>query len=379
MKNSYKILAINPGSTSTKIAVYENEKLIFKETISHSNSDLEKFDKITDQFKYRKDIILDTIKKHNFDLNELDAIVGRGGNFKPVEGGTYKVNKEMINDLIIGVMGHHASNLGAIIADAIANDLGLSAYIVDPVVVDELEDYARISGMPEIERKAKAHPLNQKAVARLAAAELGGKYSDYNFVVAHMGGGISIGAHKNGRIVDINNCLDGEGTFTPERAGGLPVGSLVEMCFSGKYTIQEIKKKITGKGGLVAYLGTNDAMEVKKRIAAGDKYAKLIYETMAYQIAKDIGAAATVLKGKIDNIILTGGLAHDDVLVQWIKERVEFIAPVKVYPGEFEMHAMVQGVIRVLTGEEELKIYRWLKPTMMWVNYSFKLSISNKL
>lgn len=357
MKNSYKILAINPGSTSTKIAVYENENLIFRETIYHSNSDLEKFDKIIDQFEYRKEIILDTIKKQSFNLNELDAVAGRGGNFKPVEGGTYKVNQEMIKDLIIGVMGHHPSNLGAIIADAIAKELGLSAYVVDPVVVDELEDYARISGMPEIKRKAKSHPLNQKAVARLAAAELGGKYPDYNFVVAHMGGGISIGAHKNGRIVDINNCLDGEGAFTPERTGGLPVGSLVEMCFSGKYTIQEIKKKITGKGGLVAYLGTNDAMEVKKKIAAGDKYAKLIYETMAYQIAKDIGAAATVLKGKIDNIILTGGLAFDDVLVQWIKERVEFIAPVKVYPGEIEMQSMVRGVIRVLTGEEKLKIY----------------------
>lgn len=357
MKNSYKILAINPGSTSTKIAVYENENLIFRETISHNNSDLEKFDKIIDQFEYRKDIVLDTIKKQNFDLSELDAVAGRGGNFKPVEGGTYKVNQEMIKDLIIGVMGHHPSNLGAIIADAIAKDLGLSAYVVDPVVVDELEDYARISGMPEIERKAKSHPLNQKAVARLAAAELGGKYSDYNFVVAHMGGGISIGAHKNGKIIDINNCLDGEGTFTPERSGGLPVGSLVEMCFSGKYTIQEIRKKITGKGGLVAYLGTNDAMEVKKKMAAGDKYAKFIYETMAYQIAKDIGAAATVLKGNIDNIILTGGLAYDDVLVQWIKERVEFIAPVNVYPGEIEMQAMVQGVIRVLTGEERLKTY----------------------
>ncbi|MFA7549625.1 MAG: butyrate kinase [Sedimentibacter sp.] len=357
MKNSYKILAINPGSTSTKIAVYENENLIFRETISHSNSDLEKFDKIIDQFEYRKDIVLDTIKKQNFDLSELDAVAGRGGNFKPVEGGTYKVNQEMIKDLIIGVMGHHPSNLGAIIADAIAKELGLSAYVVDPVVVDELEDYARISGMPEIERKAKSHPLNQKAVARLAAAELGGKYSDYNFVVAHMGGGISIGAHKNGKIIDINNCLDGEGTFTPERSGGLPVGSLVEMCFSGKYTIQEIRKKITGKGGLVAYLGTNDAMEVKKKMAAGDKYAKFIYETMAYQIAKDIGAAATVLKGNIDNIILTGGLAYDDVLVQWIKERIEFIAPVKIYPGEIEMQAMVQGVIRVLTGEERLKTY----------------------
>ncbi|HCX60869.1 MAG TPA: butyrate kinase [Clostridiales bacterium] len=357
MKNSYKILAINPGSTSTKIAIYENENLIFKETISHSNSDLEKFDRISDQFEYRKKIILDTVKEQNFNLSELNAIVGRGGNMKPVEGGTYKVNEEMVGDLTVGVMGQHASNLGGIIADAIAKDLGLSAYVVDPVVVDEFEDYARISGIPEIKRKSKDHPLNQKAVARLAASELGGAYSDYNFVVAHMGGGISIGIHKKGRIIDVNNCLDGDGTFSPERSGGLPVGSLVEMCFSGKYTMHEIKKKITGKGGLVAYLGTNDAREVKKRISEGDKYAKLIYETMAYQISKDIGAAATVLKGKVKSIVLTGGLAYDEDLVQWIKERVEFIAPVKVYPGENEMQAMVQGVIRILNGEEKLKVY----------------------
>lgn len=357
MKNSYKILAVNPGSTSTKIALYENENLIFKETISHKASDLEKYDKISDQFEFRKQIIIDTIKEQNLNLKEVDAVVGRGGNMKPVEGGTYRVNEEMVKDLAIGIMGQHASNLGGMIADALAKDLGLPAYVVDPVVVDEFEVYARISGMPEIKRKSKSHPLNQKAVARLAAHDLGGDYSDYNFVVAHMGGGISIGAHKKGKLVDVNNCLDGEGTFSPERSGGLPVGSLVEMCFSGKYTIQDIRKKITGKGGLVAYLGTNDGIEVQKKISAGDEYAKLIYETMAYQIAKDIGAAATVLKGKIDNIVLTGGLAFDDVLVQWIKERVEFIAPVKVYPGENEMQAMVQGVIRVLNGQEELKIY----------------------
>lgn len=358
MKNSYKILAINPGSTSTKIAIYENENLIFKEAITHNTSDLEKYDKISEQFEFRKQIILDTIKEQSFNLSELDAVVGRGGNMKPVEGGTYKVNEKMVRDLKIGVMGQHASNLGGMIADSIAKDFKLSAYVVDPVVVDEFEVYARISGIPEIKRKSKSHPLNQKAVARLAASELGGEYSDYNFVVVHMGGGISIGAHKKGKLVDVNNCLDGEGTFSPERSGGLPVGSLIDMCFSGKYTIQDIKKKITGKGGLVAYLGTNDGREVKEKIEAGDKYAELIYETMAYQIAKDIGSAATVLKGKIDYIVLTGGLAFDDVLVQWIKERVEFIAPVKVYPGENEMQAMVQGVLRVLNGQEILKIYK---------------------
>lgn len=357
MKKSYKILAINPGSTSTKIALYENEDVLYKETMSHSNADLEQFNKISDQFEFRKNIILNILKEQNINLGELNAIVGRGGNMKPVEGGTYQVNEAMVRDLKIGVMGQHASNLGGMIADSIAKDLGLSAFVVDPVVVDEFEEYARISGMPEIKRKSKSHPLNQKAVARRAASELGGEYSDYNFIVAHMGGGISIGAHKKGKLVDVNNCLDGEGTFSPERAGGLPVGSLVELCFSGNYTIDEIKKKITGKGGLVAYLGTNDAREVKKKIASGDNYAKLIYETMAYQISKDIGAAATVLKGKVDNIVLTGGLAYDEELVQWIKERVDFIAPIKVYPGEDEMEAMVQGVIRALNGVEKLKIY----------------------
>lgn len=357
MKKSYKILAINPGSTSTKIALYENENVLYKETISHSNADLEKFNKICDQFEFRKNIILNILKEQNINLGELNAIVGRGGNMKPVEGGTYQVNEAMVRDLKIGVMGQHASNLGGMIADSIAKDFGIFAFVVDPVVVDEFEEYARISGMPEIKRKSKSHPLNQKAVARRAASELGGEYSDYNFVVAHMGGGISIGAHKKGKLVDVNNCLDGEGTFSPERAGGLPVGSLVELCFSGNYTIDEIKKKITGKGGLVAYLGTNDAREVKKKMASGDNYAKLIYETMAYQISKDIGAAATVLKGKIDNIVLTGGLAYDEELVQWIKERVDFIGPVKVYPGENEMEAMVQGVIRALNGVEKLKIY----------------------
>ncbi|WMJ77730.1 MULTISPECIES: butyrate kinase [unclassified Sedimentibacter] len=357
MKKSYKILAINPGSTSTKIALYENKNVIYKETVSHMSSDLEKFNKISDQFEFRKNIILTILKEQHIDLSELDAIVGRGGNMKPVEGGTYQVNEEMVRDLKIGIMGQHASNLGGIIADSIAKDLKISAYVVDPVVVDEFEDYARISGIPEIKRKSKSHPLNQKAVARLAASELGGEYSSFNFIVAHMGGGISIGAHKKGKIVDVNNCLDGEGTFSPERSGGLPVGSLVELCFSGNYTIEEIKKKITGKGGLVAYLGTNDAREVKKKIAEGDNYSKLIYETMAYQIAKDIGAAATVLKGKIDSIVLTGGLAYDEELVRWIKERVSFIAPIKVYPGENEMQSMVQGVIRVLNGDEKLKIY----------------------
>lgn len=357
MEAILKILAINPGSTSTKIALYENENPMFTENISHSADEIKKYDKISDQYEFRKRIILDTVEKHGVNLSEINAIVGRGGNMKPVQGGTYKINNAMVEDLKIGVMGQHASNLGGIIANSIANELGISSYVVDPVVVDEFEDYARISGIPEISRKSKDHPLNQKAAARLAAKDLGGEYDDFNFVVAHLGGGISVGTHKKGKIVDVNNALDGDGPFSPERAGGVPVGSLVDMCFSGQYTKQEVKKKITGGGGLVAYLGTNDGREVQRRIKEGDTYAKLIYETMAYQISKEIGAAATILKGKVDAVILTGGVAYDEEFVSWIKERVDFIAPVKVYPGENEMIALVQGVLRIFNGEEELKIY----------------------
>ena len=353
----YRILAINPGSTSTKIAVFNNEEPEFVEVIRHKVEELKVFEKIVDQLEYRLNMILDTLKEKNVDLNTLDAVVGRGGNMKPVKGGTYEVNEPMLRDLRIGVMGQHASNLGGLIAYEIAKPLNIPSYVVDPVVVDEFEELARISGMPEITRKSKDHPLNQKAAARQAAKELGGKYTDFNFLVCHLGGGISVGVHKKGRIVDVNNCLDGDGPFSPERAGGLPVGSLIDMCFSGKYTKEEIRKKIVGGGGLVAYLGTNDGREVKRRIQEGDKYAELIYQAMAYQVSKEIGAGATVLKGDVDAIILTGGLAYDELFTGWIKERVEFIAKVMIYPGEFEMLAMAQGVLRVFNGEEEAQVY----------------------
>ncbi len=357
MEKAYRILVINPGSTSTKIAVYNNEEEVFTRVISHSADQIKKFSRIYEQYDFRKDIILQTLKEEGIQLTSLNAVVGRGGNMKPVIGGTYKVNRQMLEDLRVGVMGQHPSNLAGIIADEIANMLGLTAYVVDPVVVDEMEDIARISGMPEIQRKAKDHPLNQKAAARRAAAEMGGEYHQFNFLVAHLGGGISLGIHRKGRIVDVNNVLDGDGPFSPERSGGLPVGALVDMCFSGKYTKDEIMKKIVGSGGLTAYLGTNDGREVQRRIKSGDAYAKLIYQAMAYQISKEIGAGATVLRGEVDAIVLTGGLVYDGEFVNWIKESVEFIAPVKVYPGEFEMTALAQGVLRVLRGQEEAKIY----------------------
>lgn len=353
----YKVLAIDPGSTSTKIGVYDDEKPVLLETLRHSSEEIGKYAKIYDQFKFRKDVILDMLKKKNFDISTLDAVVGRGGMLKPIESGTYKVNKRMLEDLKIGVQGQHASSLGGIIANEIASGLHIPAYIVDPTVVDELDDVARITGMPEIQKRSIFHALNQKAVARRYAKENGKKYEDLNLIIAHMGGGISVGAHKKGRVVDVNNALHGEGPFSPERSGSLPVGDLVKLCYSGKYTYEEMLKKINGKGGYTAYLNTNDAREVEKAAASGDKKAKLVQDAMAYQIAKEIGKCAAVLSGKVDAIILTGGIAYGTAVIEYIKEMVSFIAPVVIYPGEDELLALVQGTLRVLNGEETPKEY----------------------
>ncbi|MBZ4663465.1 MAG: buk [Caloramator sp.] len=354
----YRMLIINPGSTSTKIAVYDDLNPVFVETLRHSAEELAPYATIFDQYEFRKNVIIKAVEEKGIDLGTLNAVVGRGGLLKPIEGGTYAVNENMLEDLKIGVQGQHASNLGGVIAFEIAKKYNIPSFIVDPVVVDEMQDVARISGMPEIERKSIFHALNQKAVAKRYAKEKGVKYEDLNLIVAHMGGGISVGAHKKGRVVDVNNALDGEGPFSPERSGGLPVGDLVKMCFSGKYTQDEIKKKITGKGGLVAYLGTNDGREVKKMMDEGNKEAELIYKAMAYQVAKEIGSCAAVLKGEVDAIILTGGLAYGEEYVSWIKERISFIAPVVVYPGEDEMLALAEGGLRVLKGEEAAKEYK---------------------
>ena len=352
---SFKLLIINPGSTSTKIGVYEDEKAILVETLRHSSEEIAKYEHIYDQFQFRKNVILDVLKEKDIDIKTLNAIVGRGGLLKPIEGGTYAVNDKMLEDLKVGVQGQHASNLGGIIANEIAKELNVPAFIVDPVVVDEMEDIARVSGMPEIERKSIFHALNQKAVAKRYAKEKGKKYEDTNVIVAHLGGGVSVGAHKAGRIVDVNNALDGEGPFSPERSGGVPVGDLVKLCFSGKYTLDEIKKKINGKGGFVAYLNTNDAREVQ---GSADPKASLVYDAMGYQVAKEIGKCAAVLCGKVEAIILTGGIAYSNRMVDYIKERVEFIAPVVIYPGEDELLALAEGALRVLTGEEPAKEYK---------------------
>jgi len=354
---SYKLLIINPGSTSTKIGVYEDEKQILEETLRHSSEEIGKYATIFDQLQFRKNVILKVLEDRNFDINTLNAVVGRGGLLKPIVGGTYAVNDSMLEDLKIGVQGQHASNLGGIIANEIGNSLNIPAFIVDPVVVDEMDEVARISGMPEIERKSIFHALNQKAVAKRYAKENNKSYDSLNLIVTHMGGGISVGTHKSGRVIDVNNALDGEGPFSPERSGGLPVGDLVKLCYSGKYTIEEIKKKINGKGGTVAYLDTNDFRAVQEKALSGDEKAKLIFDAFVFQIAKEIGKCAAVLCGKVDAIILTGGIAYSKDVTEAIKERVGFIGPVVIYPGEDELLALAEGGIRVLKGEEKAKEY----------------------
>ncbi|SCZ02855.1 butyrate kinase [Alkaliphilus peptidifermentans] len=357
MSDIYRILTINPGSTSTKIAIFDNEKPVFEEVLRHSSEEIGKYSNIFGQYEFRKNVILETLNEKGINLTKLAAVVGRGGLLKPITGGTYQVDDNMLKDLKVGVLGEHASNLGGVLAYEIATQLNIPSFIVDPVVVDEMDEVARISGMPEIERKSILHALNQKAVARRAAKDLGKRYDEINLIVAHLGGGISVGAHEKGRVIDVNNALDGEGPFSPERTGGLPVGDLAKLCFSGKYTHAEIKKKITGKGGLVAYLGTNDGRDVVKMMEEGDKNAELVYKAMAYQVSKEIGSCAAVLKGKVDAILLTGGIAYDKIFTGWIKDSVEFISEVMIYPGEDEMIALAEGGLRVLRGEEEAKRY----------------------
>ncbi|MDB2041977.1 butyrate kinase [Clostridium perfringens] len=355
---AYKLLIINPGSTSTKIGVYEGEKEILEETLRHSAEEILKYDTIFDQLDFRKEVILKVLKEKGIDINELDAVVGRGGMLKPIEGGTYEVNEAMVEDLKIGVQGPHASNLGGILSNEIAKEIGKRAFIVDPVVVDEMEDVARLSGVPELPRKSKFHALNQKAVAKRYAKEHNTSYEDVNLIVVHMGGGVSLGAHRKGRVIDVNNALDGDGPFSPERAGGVPSGELLEMCFSGKYSKEEVYKKLVGKGGFVAYANTNDARDLIKLSQEGDEKGSLIFNAFIYQIAKEIGSMAVVLDGEVDAIVLTGGIAYSDYVTNAINKKVKWIAPMVVYGGEDELLALAQGAIRVLDGVEEAKIYK---------------------
>ncbi len=355
----YKILVINPGSTSTKVAVTMNTKLIFLKNIKHDHKDISQFDTIYDQYQYRKEKILKELTEADINIKRVDAIIGRGGLLKPIEGGVYRVNQAMIKD-IKNPMGEHVSNLGGLIAYELAKIAGknIPAFIADPVCVDEMEDIARISGMPEISRISFLHTLNQKAVARRYAKEKGTKYEDMNIIVAHLGGGISVGAHKKGRIVDTNNGLNGDGPFSPERSGGLPAGQLVELCFSGEFSKFEIMHKLKGGGGMIAYLGTNDMIEIEERASSGDKKAELLFNAMAYQTSKLIGAMTTVLKGELDAIILTGGISYSEKFTDLITERIKHLGKIIIYPGEDEMMALAMNCYLVMKKEIEEKTYK---------------------
>jgi len=353
-----KILVVNPGSSSTKVAVYEYTRNIFLTNIQHSFSELSKFDRVVEQYEYRKQKVLDILSLEGFNLNEFNIVISRGGLLKPMESGVYRVNDAMIND-IKKPMAEHISNIGGYIAKEIAELIGngVQAYVVDPSCVDEFDDIARLSGLPELPRKSFLHTLNQKAVARRYAIEYNRSYGDINLIVTHMGSGITVGAHRKGRIIDVNNGLDGDGPFAAERAGTVPARQLVDLCFSGKYTQTEIRKLLTGFGGMQAYLGTCNAVEVERMIQNGDKNAELVYSAMAYQVAQSIGSMATVLKGDVEAILLTGGLAHGKIFTDMIIERVGFISKVLIYPGEDEVYALAMNGLMILKNEIKAKEY----------------------
>jgi len=351
-----KLLIVNPGSTSTKIGLFEGEISIFEKVLRHQKEELAKYDSIMDQYDFRKAHIVEALQEAGVQVEELAAVVGMGGLIRPLQGGTYSVNEKMLDDLKAGIQGEHASNLGGIIAYEIAKKINKPSFIVDPVVVDEMDEISRISGHPEFQRRSIFHALNQKATARQYCKEKGKHYHDVNLVVAHLGGGISIGIHEKGRVIDVNNALDGEGPFSPERSGTLPVGDLVSLCFSGKYTLSEVKAMIKGNGGMVAYFDSNNMKDLEER-AATESQVKLMLDAMAYQIAKEIAAVSVAVNGKVDAILLTGGICYSDYISEEITKRVSFIAEVKRYPGENELIALAQGALRVLSKEEEAKVY----------------------
>jgi butyrate kinase len=381
MIKKYKILTINPGSTSTKIGIFENEEKILEITIRHSTNHLEKYSGIWEQYNFRKQEIIRILKEHNYDVSKLDAVVGRGGLIKPIPNGTYAVDEDMIQDARIGIVGQHASNLGCVIAYSIAWEYNIPSYIVDPPSVDDFEELARISGNALMERSSLFHALNIFATSRNFAKDQKKDFKSLNLIAAHLGGGVSVAALNKGSAINSNNGLQ-EGPFSPERSGGLPPLQLIEMAFSGNYTKAEMKKMIVGKGGLVSYFGTNKAHEVENMMDAGSKKHKLVFEAMGYQIAEEIGSRATNLKGNVDAIILTGGLANSKVLTDWIKERVDFIAPVYVYPGELELEALAAGAYRALKGEEPVKRYNVKIPKIgiyYWDNIEAYVSTINHI
>lgn len=354
----FKILVINPGSTSSKLAIYEDDQEILNETVRHSSEEIGQFHDIPSQYEFRKKVIEDFLNKSGYPLSSLSAIIGRGGLLRPIPGGIYSVNEDMIKDLKSSKYGEHASNLGGLIAHELAKSVDIEAFIADPVVVDELMDVSRISGHPDFERKSIFHALNQKAIAMQLAEKLNKEYKDLNLIVVHMGGGISVGAHKKGKVVDVNNALDGDGPFTPERSGTLPLTGFMKLCYSGNYELTDIKKMLKGKGGLVSYLDTNDAQEVQGMIKEGNEKAEIVYKAMAFKISKWIGKMSTAMNFEVDAIALTGGVAYDQTFMdKWIKERVEFIAPVYIFPGGDEERALAMSAYRALKGEQDIKSY----------------------
>lgn len=354
---SFHILVINPGSTSTKAALYRDDKPLLDLTLRHTAEQVARFPRIIDQLEWRKELILKALQDHGFDLATLSAVIGRGGLMKPIEAGVYEVNDAMKHDLVHAEM-EHASNLGGLIADQIAAIAGVKAYIADPVVVDEMEDIARLSGLPECPRRSIFHALNQKATARLHCDKAGIVYEESNLVVAHLGGGISVSAHRHGRVVDTNNALDGDGPFAPERAGSLPAAQLADLCFSGKYNRREIQRMLAGKGGMVAHMGTNSMMLACEQIEKGDRKARCVVEALSYTIAKQIGAMAVVLKGKVDAIILTGGVAYNEFVTDMVTDYCSFLGPVFVYAGENELEALNLNALVVLQGKVQPKVYK---------------------
>lgn len=350
------ILAINPGSTSTKIAIFDGDKELASQSLRHEK-ETEQYSKVIDELDFRQELIQKFLDENDYKLADFAAIVGRGGLLRPIPSGTYEVNADMIDDLSSAKYGAHASNLGGILAHRLA-DGKIPSFIADPVVVDEKIPEARYTGIPGYERVAISHPLNQKAVAKVWAKKQGGKYQDYNFIVAHMGGGLSVGAHEHGRIIDVNNALDGDGPFSAERAGSMPVRAMLDLCYSGQYPTREaLYKTLVGHGGLFAFLGTKDGIKIVEQIEAGDEKTIEVIKAQAYQVAKSIGACAAALKGKVDAIILTGGLAYNQYFTQWISEYVSFIADVVLYPGEMEMQALAIACLEALNGECEIKQY----------------------
>lgn len=353
---NYKVLTINPGSTSTKVAVFNSQGVVSEENINHSAEDLSQFSHVIDQYDFRIKSLLSWLNNISPKVTSLDAVVGRGGLLPPLESGTYLVNEIMLDDIRSPTTRQHASNLGALIASEVGQKFNAPAFTVDPVSVDELDPIYRLSGLADIERKSFSHALNLKAVARRAADSLGQKYQDLNLIIVHLGGGISVTAHQGGRMIDVAGGMD-SGPFSPERCGALPVFDVIELCYSG-ITKEDLKKKLSGQGGLVSYLGTNSALEVSGRIKAGDENALLVMQAMASQIGKEIGSMAAVLECNVDAIVLTGGMAKWQELIEEVRRRIQKIAEVMVFPGENEMLSLAQGALRVLCGEESAKEYK---------------------